>query len=303
MASVVLHDLTVEHRDRRHGTGTVALDRVELGVGDGEMVAVIGPSGAGKTTLLRAIAGLDVVSSGTILMDADDVTMAPPSERDVAMVFQFPHLLPHRTVGRNVSFPLELRRQAIEEIRDRVSAEARALHIETLLERSPRQLSAGEAQLVQIARALVRVPRVLLLDEPLARLDAHERERMRRELRLLQRGYGVTTIFTTNDPVEAMAMADQLVVLDAGRVVQVGPPIEVHREPVSLLAAQLTGPLDTSTVEVTADADGYWLHGPTGVERAWRPSLAAHVGRRVVRGVRLDETRLLFDAGTGLRLE
>lgn len=301
MARVVLHDLTVEHHDRRSRAATVALDRIDLDIGDGELVAVIGPSGSGKTTLLRAIAGLDA-AAGTILMDADDVTALPPSERDVAMVFQFPHLLPHRTVGRNVAFPLEVRRETIAEIRTRVSAEARALHIETLLGRSPQELSAGEAQLVQIARALVRVPRVLLLDEPLARLDAHVRERMRRELRLLQRGYGVTTILTTNDPVEAMAMADQLVVLDAGRVVQAGPPLDVHREPASLLVAQLTGALDTAMVEVTADSDGYWLRGPEGVERAWRPSLAAHVGGWVVRGVRPDGTRLLFQPDTGLRL-
>ena len=279
MASVTLGDVVVTFPGggrRGGGEASPALQGVDLAVLDGEMMAVVGRSGAGKTTLLRAIAGLDQVTGGAVLMDGVDVTASEPGERDVAMVFQFPHLLPHRNVGRNVAFPLEVRHQTLEEIRARVGAEARALHIESLLERSPRDLAAGEAQLVQIARALVRVPRVLLLDEPLARLDARVRERMRRELRMLQQGYGVTTIFTTNDPTEAMAMSDRLVVLDAGRVEQVGTPIDVYREPVSLLAAQLTGPLTTTTVE--------------------------RAGRRAVRGVRPDDECLYFDAATGARL-
>lgn len=278
MSSVTLRSVRVvlAGPGRRGDAGTEALGGVDLDVGDGELMAVVGVSGSGKTTLLRVIAGLDPVASGSVLMDGRDVTDLDPGSRDVAMVFQFPHLLPHRNVGRNVAFPLEVRRQTVDEIRTRVGAEARALHIETLLERSPNELAAGEAQLVQIARALVRVPRVLLLDEPLARLDAHVRERMRRELRMLQRGYGVTTVLATNDPVEAMAMSDRLAVLDAGRVVQVGPPLEVYRSPVSLLVARLTGPLAITVLEVE--------------------------GRRVVRAERPDGERLEFDEATGARL-
>lgn len=276
MASVTLRSVRVVLADRRGDRSTEALAGIDLEVDDGELLAVVGTSGSGKTTLLRVIAGLDPVASGAVLMDGRDVTDDDPGSRDVAMVFQFPHLLPHRNVGRNVAFPLEVRRQTVDEIRARVGAEARALHIEALLERSPDELAAGEAQLVQIARALVRVPRVLLLDEPLARLDAHVRERMRRELRMLQQGYGVTTVLTTNDPVEAMAMSDRLAVLDAGRVVQVGAPLDVYRSPVSLLVARLTGPLATTVVDVA--------------------------GRRVVRGERPDGDRLDFDAATGARL-
>lgn len=296
MAAVSLRGVTVRFGD------VTALDRVHLGVGDGELVTVIGSSGAGKTTLLRVVAGLDRVESGSVWFDADDMTGLPPARRDVAMVFQHPHLLPNRNVRRNVAFPLELRRLDVAEIRERVRAEARALHIETLLERSPDQLSAGEAQLVQIARAMVRVPNVLLLDEPLARLDMQLRERMRRELRLLQQGYGVTVLMTTNDPVEALSMGDRLVVLDRGTVVQTGVPIDVYHDPRSLIAAQLTGALEVSTVAVEADSAGAWTVGPVGQERAWTPALRDLAGRRVVQGVRLDGERLWFDPDTGVRL-
>lgn len=300
MASVSLQAVTV-----RFGSGSravTALDRVHLGVDDGELVTVVGSSGSGKSTLLRVVAGLDRASSGAVFMDGVEVTRLEPGARDVAMVFQHPHLLPRRSVGRNVAFPLEVRRVAIDEIRERVSAEARALHIETLLERSPDQLAAGEAQLVQIARAMVRVPSVLLLDEPLARLDPQVRERMRRELRLLQQGYGLTVLLTTNDPVEALSMGDRLVVLDAGRVVQVGVPIEVYRDPHSLAAAQMTGPLEVAEVEVVPERDGVWIDGPGGRERAWRPALADLAGQRIVQGVRSDGARLYFDPATGARL-
>lgn len=296
MASVRLDAVTVRHGD------VVALDAIDLDVADGEFIGVIGMSGAGKTTLLRAIAGLDRITAGWLMMDDADVTRDDPGRRDIAMVFQHPRLLPNRSVGRNVAFPLEVRRRTVEEIRTRVEAEARALHIENLLERSPTELSAGEMQLVQIARAMVRVPRVLLLDEPLARLDAATREHMRRELRFLQRGYGVTTFFTTNDPAEAMAMSDRLVVLDGGRAIQVGVPIEVYREPATITVAQLTGQLEVTEVQVSADRHGFWLRDAEGVERAWRTSLRDHVGASVLRGVRPDGSRLFFDAVSGVRL-
>jgi ABC-type sugar transport system ATPase subunit len=296
VASVRLDAVTVRHGD------VTALDAVDLDVTDGEFIGVIGMSGAGKTTLLRAVAGLDRITSGWLMMDDVDVTREDPGLRDVAMVFQHPHLLPNRSVGRNVAFPLEVRRRTLHEIKTRVDAEARALHIENLLERSPNELSAGEMQLVQIARAMVRVPRVLLLDEPLARLDAATREHMRRELRFLQRGYGVTTLFTTNDPTEALAMSDRLVVLDGGRVVQVGVPIEVYRDPSTVTVAQLTGQVEVTAVEVSADRHGCWLRDAGGMERAWRTSLRDHVGSSVLRGVRPDGARLFFDAVSGARL-
>lgn len=266
--------------------GVALLADVSLHVADGELVAVVGASGSGKTSLLRAVAGLDP-STGRIAIGGVDVSGLPPSSRDVAMVFQESALFPNRSVRRNVSFPLEVRGRDEGEIHDRVLAEARALHIEALLERHPDELSVGELQLVQIARAMVRVPSVLLLDEPLAHLDAAVRQRMRLELRALQQGYGVTTLLTTNDPVEAMSMPDRLVVLRGGGVAQVGTPLDVYAEPVDLDAATCTGTMSTLRVDVrAADGEGVWLVNDAIRHRAWRPALRAHLGTTIRLGVR-----------------
>jgi ABC-type sugar transport system ATPase subunit len=211
------------------------------------------------------------------------------------MVFQTPVLLPHRDVLGNVSFPLEIRHQPVAEIASRVAAESRALHIEALLARSTRNLSAGEAQLVQVARALVRMPSVLLLDEPLASLDATLSQHMRLELRSLQQGYRVTTFMATNDSVEAMSLPDRLVVVDAGHVVQVGPPIEVYERPVNLVAASCTGHVSTLTALVEADGDGFWLVHPSFRQRAWQRSLANYVGAAVVIAARPTWMRVSAD--------
>ena len=255
MASVSLTDVSVElGRD-------AVLDRISLDVDDGTFAAVVGPSGAGKSTLLRVIAGLVKPVSGSIRFGGVDITRVDPADRDIGMVFQTPALLPNRNVGRNVQFPLEIRRATADAIRDRVTAEARALRIEHLLRADPATLSRGEQQLVQIARTMVRTPRVLLLDEPFAPLDEHQRSRMRSEIRMLQRGYAVTTIMATNDPVDAMSLASMVIVLDGtpGRIVQFGTPHEVHDEPATLDVASATGPMWTLPVRVEPDGDGFWL--------------------------------------------
>ena len=253
MAAVVLDKASV-------GTdGVTALHAVDLDIADGEFVAVIGPSGSGKTSLLRAIAGLAAVQRGRVLIDGCDATGVAPGDRDVAMVFQQSALLPRRSVRRNISFPLELRRQPVAEIRQRVDAEVRALHIEALLERDPAHLAVGESQLVQIARSMVRVPRVLLLDEPFAHLDEHVRAAMRAEIGTLQRGYGVTTVMATNDGVDAMSLAHRVVVLDRGRVIQFASPEEVRRSPASLTAAMAAGDLSCFPAELVSGADADWI--------------------------------------------
>jgi ABC-type sugar transport system ATPase subunit len=280
MAELELHDVTV-----RRGGATV-LDGVELHVRDGELLGVVGPSGAGKTMVLRVVAGLERIDRGRVVLDGCDVTGLGAGARDVSMVFDQPTLFPRRDVRRNVAFPLEVRRRPVDEISARVDAETRALHIDELARRTPGQLSAGEAQLVQIARAMVRVPQVLLLDEPLARLDPTVRRRLRQELRVLQRGYGVTTLLATNDPQEAMVMPDRLMVLDRGRVVQLGSPIDVYERPVDLSAAAATGEISTLVVSVAGAPEGFWLEHEGFRVRAWRPSLAARVGSRLLLGVR-----------------
>jgi len=289
MASLVFDDVSVTI------DGTALLDGVSLDVADGEFVGVVGPSGSGKTMLLRATAGLVRTSRGTISFDGVDMTRETPGRRDVGMVFQQAALLPHVSVRRNVAFPLEVRRQTVEEIRRRVDAEVRALHIEELLLRRPDELSYGEQQMVQIARALVRVPRLLLLDEPFASLDEHLRQRMRSEIAMLQAGYGVTTMMTTNDPRDVAALAGSVIVLDRGHVAQVGPTADVRRWPRTLLAAAATGELSTFDATVIAERTGSWLvrngqRGGPGLRiRAWSPAIAAYDGRRVTVAVRPED--------------
>ena len=276
--------------------GEVILRDVSLDIADGEFIGVIGPSGSGKTTLLRTVAGFTKVVRGRLLFDGSDVTNVKTAERDVGMVVQEPVLFPRKTVQRNMAFSLELRRQAALEIRQRVDAEARALHLVHLLERHPGGLSRGEAQLVQIARALVRMPRVLLLDEPLASLDTARQAQMRSELSMLQAGYGVTTLMATNDPGDAMSMPHRLVVIDDGMVVQLGTPEEVWRLPATVDAALSTGECRLLTARVSADAEGFWLTVaprdgesaalPALRHRAWHPRFADHVGSDVVVGIR-----------------
>ena len=285
-------------------TANVArLDDVSLGVASGDFVGVVGGSGSGKSTLLRAVAGLERPTSGVIRIDGRDVTRATPGERDVGMVFQEPALFGHLSVRRNVSFPLDVRRRDADDIRRRVDAEARALRIEELLVRNPNELSRGEQQMVQIARALVRVPEVLLLDEPFASLDEQLRHRMRAEIAILQEGYGVTTLMSTNDPLDVMTLTSTLIVLDEGRVVQFGETASIRRSPATILAAATTGSISLMDMTVVAESEGFWLirADPAGGElvriRAWAPALAAHAGSPVVVGIR-PEHLVVSDRGS-----
>ena len=296
MATVDFDHVTV-----RSGS-TTRLHDVTMSISDGALVAVVGGSGSGKTSLLRAVAGLDRIERGAIRLDGRDITRLTPAERQVGMVFQSPALIGHLSARRNVSFPLDVRRIAAEEIRQRVDAEVRALHIEALMEREPSTLSVGEQQMVQIARALVRVPTVLLLDEPFASLDDRLRRRMRAELAMLQSGYGVTTLMTTNDSADVETLAGVVAVLDDGRLVQYGETAVVRRSPVNLLAAVATGPLSLIEMTVIAEQRGFWLvrEDPAGGElvriRSWASGLTTYVGTKVTVGVRPEDVEI---GGTG----
>jgi multiple sugar transport system ATP-binding protein len=243
MTSILLDRVTVVH------SGVAAVSDVTLSVEDRELLVIIGPSGSGKTTLLRAVAGLDTVTSGDVLFDGNIVTGQSPALRDVAMVFQGNALLPFKSVRKNVSFPLEVHHVNRDEIERRVLAEARTLAIDRFLDRMPNELAAGHQQLVQAARALVRRPSVFLLDEPLARMDAANRQMMRTEILLLQRGYGVTTLYATNDQEEAMVLADRIAVIDEGRLRQVAPPDQIYRRPVDMFVAGFVGSPSMSFVQ------------------------------------------------------
>lgn len=269
---------------------TTLLDDVSLRIDEGELMVIVGPSGSGKTSLIRAVAGLDAIDSGSVLFDDEDVTKVAVAERDVGIVFQENTLFPTHTARGNVGFPLRIRSMRRDEIKNRVEAEARSLRIETVLERWPKQLSAGHAQLVQLARAMVRVPRVLLLDEPMANLDMPTRRRLRQELRELQRGYGVTTIYATNDPAEAMYMGDRIAALENARVRQIGRPEDMYKTPATRHIAWLTGPIGFLDATVEGDADGSWLVGDGFRIRAWAPELRRHTSVRI--GIRPESIHL-----------
>jgi multiple sugar transport system ATP-binding protein len=225
---------------KRFGDG-LAVNDVNLEVAEGEFLVIVGPSGCGKTTTLRMIAGLETISDGEILIDDQVVNLVEPRHRDIAMVFQNYALYPHKKVFDNIAYPLQLRRVAKNEIRQRVQETAKLLGIEHLLERRIRQLSGGERQRVALGRAIVRKPRLFLMDEPLSNLDAQLRIQMRREIIRLQRQLRITTIYVTHDQVEAMTMGDRIVVMRGGLVQQIGEPETIYHQPANLFVARFIG--------------------------------------------------------------
>jgi multiple sugar transport system ATP-binding protein len=214
---------------------------IDLDVRSGEFVVFVGPSGCGKSTLLRMVAGLEDVSSGRIFVGGVDVTNTPPAQRGIAMVFQSYALFPHMSVAENISFGMRLAHQPRELIDRRVNEVAQILQIKHLLDRRPKQLSGGQRQRVAIGRAIIRNPKVFLFDEPLSNLDAALRVQMRLEIARLHSELGATMVYVTHDQVEAMTLADRIVVLNAGRIEQVGTPIELYDRPANRFVAQFIG--------------------------------------------------------------
>ncbi|MDM9623869.1 sn-glycerol-3-phosphate ABC transporter ATP-binding protein UgpC [Rhizobium sp. S96] len=217
------------------------LHGIDLDVKEGEFVVLVGPSGCGKSTLLRLIAGLESATSGQITIGDNDVTTAPPGDRGIAMVFQSYALYPHMTVAKNLSFGLENLKMSRADIDRRVEEAARMLSIEPLLQRRPKQLSGGQRQRVAIGRAIVRDPSLFLFDEPLSNLDAALRVQTRGEISRLHKRLGATMVYVTHDQIEAMTMADRIVVLNAGRVEQVGTPLELFETPANKFVAGFIG--------------------------------------------------------------
>jgi multiple sugar transport system ATP-binding protein len=214
---------------------------VSVAIADGEFVALVGPSGCGKSTLLRMIAGLENITAGTIRIGDKVVNGLPPKDRDIAMVFQNYALYPHKTVARNMGFALQMRKTPRAEIEARVQRAAEILDLVPYLDRYPRQLSGGQRQRVAMGRAIVRDPKVFLFDEPLSNLDAKLRVQMRAEIKELHQRLKTTTIYVTHDQVEAMTMADRIVVLHDGMVEQVGTPLELYDRPANLFVAGFIG--------------------------------------------------------------
>jgi multiple sugar transport system ATP-binding protein len=223
--------------------GVKALDRISFSVKDGEFFVLLGPTGAGKTTTLRIIAGLTKQDAGSVSFDGQAVDALSPADRDVAFVFQEYSLYPTMTVYDNLAFPLRspMRKTPEEQIRAKVDNAARTLHIHHLLERKTAHLSGGEMQRVSIGRAIVREPRIFLMDEPLSNLDAKLREELRIELQHLQKTEGNTTLFVTHDQIEALTMADRIAILNEGKIIQVGTPNDIYDRPVTTFVATLVG--------------------------------------------------------------
>jgi multiple sugar transport system ATP-binding protein len=233
---------------------TTIIPNIDLEIEDGEFVVFVGPSGCGKSTLLRLIAGLEDTSGGTISIDGRDVTGEAPAKRKLAMVFQSYALYPHMTVAKNIAFPLKMAGESQETIDKKVADAARILNLTNYLERRPGQLSGGQRQRVAIGRAIVRQPSAFLFDEPLSNLDAALRGTMRLEISELHNQLKTTMIYVTHDQVEAMTMADKIVVLNAGNIEQVGSPMELYKSPKNLFVAGFIGSPKMNLIEGAAAA-------------------------------------------------
>ncbi|MCL4393310.1 MAG: ABC transporter ATP-binding protein [Chloroflexi bacterium] len=273
--------------------GTVAADNVSLEFPDGQLSVLVGPSGCGKTTLLRILAGLEEPTQGDVFIGDSAVTYKPAWDRNVAMVFQSYALYPHMNVFKNMAFPLEARRMPKAEIKQRVEQTAGTLGLDKLLGRFPRELSGGQMQRVAIGRAIVRKPEVFLMDEPLSNLDAKLRVNMRSQLKRLQKDLGVTTIYVTHDQAEAMTMADQIVVMNNGRVQQVSDPIALYNCPQNTFVAGFIGSPPMNLVEGRLEQNGAHFKCAS-FDYEFPDSITAglvHVGagREVILGIRPDD--------------
>jgi sn-glycerol 3-phosphate transport system ATP-binding protein len=280
----------------RHWGSVAALDRVSLDVEAGRFTVLLGPSGCGKTTCLRIVAGLETASAGRVEIAGRDVTNAPPAARGVAMVFQSYALFPHLNVAENIMFGLRARRVAAPERTRRLKRAVEILDIAHLLQRKPGQLSGGQQQRVALGRAIVAEAPVCLMDEPLSNLDAQLRSDMRREILALQRRLGLTMLYVTHDQTEAMAMADQIVLLRSGRVEQDAPPAEIYANPATSFAASFLGTPPMNLFPLDRVADGLVVRGTSS------PVVTPTAPGELIGGIRPESFRLA-ERGIPARVE
>ena len=259
---------TVEIRNLKKSFGAATiLQGADLRMEEGEFVVLVGPSGCGKSTLLRCIAGLEPISGGNLIIDGEDMTASDPVKRGIAMVFQSYALYPHMTVAENIGFGLKIANTPRAEIHSRVGEVAKLLKLDAMLDRKPKALSGGQRQRVAIGRALARKPRIFLFDEPLSNLDASLRAEMRVELAKLHASLGNTMVYVTHDQVEAMTLADRMVVMSAGRIEQVGAPLDLFNNPANRFVAGFLGQPPMNFIKVVgaqATASGVALDLPGG---------------------------------------
>jgi multiple sugar transport system ATP-binding protein len=283
---------TVQIRDVRKSFGSTAiLHGVNVGIEDGEFVVLVGPSGCGKSTLLRMIAGLENISGGDVSIGGRVVNDVPPKDRDIAMVFQNYALYPHMTVRDNMAFSMKLAKAPKEVMDSEVLRAARILGLEALLDRYPRQLSGGQRQRVAMGRAIVRHPQVFLFDEPLSNLDAKLRVQMRAEIKDLHQRLRTTTIYVTHDQIEAMTMADKIVVMHGGHVEQIGAPLELYDRPANVFVAGFIGSPAMNLLKGVVRDGGFH---PDGGGAAWPLPVGANAadGTRATYGFRPEHLQL-----------
>ncbi len=286
MASVKMRQV-----EKSFGAAKV-LHGVSLDIADGEFVILVGPSGCGKSTLLRMVAGLETITGGEIQIGTRVVNTVPPKERDIAMVFQNYALYPHMTVADNMAFSLKLKGASKQEIGQKVGRAASILGLEKLLERYPRQLSGGQRQRVAMGRAIVRDPQVFLFDEPLSNLDAKLRVAMRTEIKALHQRLSTTTIYVTHDQIEAMTMADRIVVMRDGNVEQIGAPLDLYDHPETLFVATFIGSPAMNILDGRIEAGGF-RYGDMMLPLNAAP--AASTGRPAIYGIRPEHFHLAAD--------
>jgi len=278
MASVSLRNV-----HKKFGPVTV-LESIDLEIADGEFVVLVGPSGCGKSTLLRSIAGLESINGGEIRIGDRQINHVAPKDRDIAMVFQSYALYPHMDVRQNMAFSLNLRKSPAELIAERVTAASAKLGLGSLLERLPKQLSGGQRQRVAMGRAIVRNPKVFLFDEPLSNLDAKLRSTMRTEIKALHQSLKTTAIYVTHDQVEAMTMANRIVVMHDGIIQQVGPPLELYDRPINIFVAGFIGSPTMNFFDAVSAGKSARLGD--GSALALPASAAVKAGQEIVIGIR-----------------
>jgi multiple sugar transport system ATP-binding protein len=288
-----LADVRFVHATRIYpGTDAPAVDALELHIQDGEFMVLVGPSGSGKTTALRMLAGLEEVDAGAVLIGGRDVTDLPPKQRDVSMVFQNYALYPYLTVAANIGFPLRIAKVRKAERERRVSEVAKLLGLEEYLERKPAQLSGGQRQRVAMGRAIVRLPSVFLMDEPLSNLDAKLRVQMRADIAALQADFGITTVYVTHDQAEAMTLGHRVAVLKDGRLQQCGPPRALYERPANVFVAGFIGSPAMNLCSVPLGSNGSVSFGGVSV-----PVPSSVGGDSLVLGLRPESLEV---AGEGI---
>ena len=301
MASVTISDV-----QKAYGAVKV-MHGIDLEIGDGEFVILVGPSGCGKSTLLRMIAGLEQISGGRVDIGGRVVNDVAPKDRNIAMVFQSYALYPHKTVAENMGFALKLARRPNEEIDSKVKAASEILDLTHLLDRYPKALSGGQRQRVAMGRAIVRDPEVFLFDEPLSNLDAKLRVQMRTEIKSLHRRLKTTIIYVTHDQVEALTMADRIVVMNKGRIEQVGAPLDLYDYPANLFVAGFLGSPAMNLLPGRVEGNGFRTDGGAHFELSAEDAAMA-AGRPLLAGIRPEhvvisdhgiETRVIVDEPTG----